>query len=268
MMRRALMIAVVALMPLGALAQSTGLKALGRDYEARGWEAVGRLDMKGGGFCSATLIAPDLVLSAAHCVYDRAARLRGAADITFNAGLRNGKAAASRTVSQVAAHPGFNPREPLTARNLAHDLALLRLETPIPTSEIDPFVLHGERVAPGPVSVVSYGRGRATLQSRQRSCGLLRRQDNVLMFDCDVTFGSSGAPVFSHLNGRGRILSVISGGAMTYNGRKISLGPHLPPLVDTLKRSLRAQSSGPAAKIKRLRVGQGNATGAKFIRSN
>lgn len=266
MIGRALIACVVAVLPVLAGAQSTGLKALGRDYEARGWEAVGRLDMKGGGFCSATLIAPDLVLSAAHCVYDRSGKLRSADRIKFNAGLRNGQAAATRLVAQVAAHPGFNPREPLTPRNLAHDLALLRLKTPIPTSEIDPFVLHGERVSPGQVSVVSYGRGRESLQSRQRACGLLRRQDNVLLFDCDVTFGSSGAPVFSHLNGRGRILSVISGGGVTYQGKKISLGPHLPPLVETLKRDLRAGTSGPSAEIKRIRVGQRPATGAKFIR--
>lgn len=248
------------------VAQAEKLTALDRDYAAKGWEAVGRLDIKGGGFCSATLIAPNLVLSAAHCVYDRAARLRRPDQLTFNAGLRNGQAAATRAIANVAAHPGFNPHIPLTEDNVAHDLALLELAEPIASHDINPFILHGESVDVGDVSVVSYGQGREDLQSRQRACKLFHRSGNVLVFDCDVTFGSSGAPVFSHLNGRGRILSVISGGAHMQGGKRIALGPHLPPLVDDLKRQLRAQRPAPTAKIKRIRVGGAKAGGAKFVR--
>lgn len=263
---RAFILCLLLLAPGAAWTQSTDLRALDRDYEARGWEAVGRLDMQGGGFCSATLIAPTLVLSAAHCVYDRSATLRSPGNITFNAGLRNGKAAATRAIKRIAAHKGFNAKQPLTARNVAHDVALLELEQPIPTHEIDPFVLHSETVRPGKVSVVSYGQGRETLQSRQNQCGLLERDRDVLIFDCDVTFGSSGAPVFSHLNGRGRILSVISGGAQTRGGKRVALGPHLAPLVDTLKRDLRAQAFSPEPRIKRVRVGENSTGGAKFVK--
>ncbi len=78
---------------------------------------------------------------------------------------------------------------------------------------MDPFALHTDVVKNGPVSVLSYGRGRgrADAQSRQRECQMTDRQRDVLVFDCEVTFGSSGAPVFSHLNGRGRVISFISG---------------------------------------------------------
>ena len=246
-------------------ADPTALTALDRDYEARGWEAVGRLDT-GDGFCSATLIAPDLVLSAAHCLFDRAGQSLAPEAITFHAGLRNGTAVATRGIARLAAHPGFVPGGDFSARNIAHDLALLELDAAIPTHQADPFALHGDAVDAGSVSVVSYGQGRADLQSRQRECRLLERQRDVLLFDCDVTFGSSGAPVFSHLNGRGRIVSVVSGVATLRDGRRISVGPHLPRLVADLKRDLRGQKRGPAAQIRRLRVGEGGATGAKFVR--
>jgi len=214
--------------------ENSDLKSLDKDYEARGWEAVGRLDLNGA-YCTATLIAPSLVLSAAHCVYNASGALRTGETITFRAGYRHGKSAATRTIQKFVAHPGYNAKEPLTNKNVAHDLALLELSSPILSTEVNPFVLHGERVSPGPVSVVSYGQGRSEKQSRQKQCGFDERQGDMLVFDCDVTFGSSGAPVFSHLNGRGRILSVISGGAKATNGDRVALGPHLPPLVDGAK---------------------------------
>ncbi|MFS4581005.1 trypsin-like serine peptidase [Phaeobacter sp. C3_T13_0] len=39
---------------------------------------MGRLELNGQGFCTGTLIAPDLVLTAAHCVYDHNNNLRAA----------------------------------------------------------------------------------------------------------------------------------------------------------------------------------------------
>lgn len=262
---RRLAIVIALLLPGISVAQSTALTALDRDHEARGWEAVGRLDTSDG-FCSATLIAPDLVLSAAHCVYDRAGRLLAPEAVTFRAGLRNGSAVETREIAAIAAHSGYTPDGAFSVQNVGHDLALLALKEPIPSHEIDAFALHGEAVGAGPVSVVSYGVGRADLQSRQRQCRLLERRRDILLFDCDVTFGSSGAPVFSHLNGRGRILSVISGGATLEDGRRIALGPHLPPLVADMKRDLQSRAKTPAAEIRRLRVGQGGVSGAKFVR--
>lgn len=252
-------------------AQGTDLKRLDTKNEARGWEAVGRIDIGNSGFCSGTLIAPDLVLTAAHCIYNRTTGIAyDAKDFVFQAGLRDGKAAAKREIVGVAAHEGYKPRAALTVENVTHDVALLKLKSPIPFSEMDPFALHTDVVKKGPVSVVSYGRGRADAQSRQRECQMIDRQDDVLVFDCDVTFGSSGAPVFSHLNGRGRVVSVVSGMA-EIRGEKVALGMYLPPLIAELKTKLRSTSYTPSIsgtpKVRRLGVGTSrNDTGAKFIK--
>lgn len=271
MIARALILAL-ALLGQGAAANAdgAGLRRLTDRDDLLGWEAVGRLELNGQGFCTGTLIAPDLVLTAAHCVYDRAHVLRPAEQITFRAGLRDGAAIAERQALQIAAHPGFKPGGRLDADNISHDVALIRLASPIHSQQADAFVLHSGRDYGSDISVTSYGMGRAEAPSRQRHCNLMGEHGDVMMIDCNVTFGSSGAPVFSQVGGRGRILALVSGGG-SYGGRQVAFGMKLPARVAELKAQLRRNPvAAPDRRIKRIRVGGGggasSAGGAKFVR--
>ncbi|MFT7592813.1 MAG: protease YdgD [Paracoccaceae bacterium] len=259
----------LALVPGLASAQSgSSLVRLTDRDDLLGWEAVGRLDMAGSGFCTGTLIAPDLVLTAAHCVYDpRTNAPLPAQNLTFRAGLRDGVSVAERPVRQVVAHAGYRPELNMTRDNVRQDVALLRLASPIVSSDADPFILHSGTLPGQQVSVASYGQGRTEALSRQRQCKVLGASGDLMMFDCDVTFGSSGAPVFARVGNRGRIVSVISGVAKI-NGQKVSLGMSLPNVVADLKAQMRRNPvTGPGRDIKRVQVGAGSSgTGAKFIK--
>lgn len=257
--------ALIAAAPVAA--QTTRLHGLVTQNDARAWVAVGRLDSVEGGFCTGTLIAPDIVLTAAHCVYDmQTGKVVGPGDMTFRAGLTRGVVTAERVVAQVVPHEEFQPLAGLNAENVINDVALLRLDSPIPVQDVPPFAVHSGPIDKGPVSVVSYGKGRSDRLSRQKQCAVLERYDRLIAMDCDVTFGSSGAPVFTHLNGRGRILSVVSGMGHR-DGKKVSFGMELDTVVRHLKSRMRATAPRPTATVRRLVVGGARSTnGAKFVK--
>lgn len=106
-------------------ADGTSLQRQNSRAAQLGWEAVGRLDMGNDGYCSATLIETDLVLTAAHCVYNRSTGTAyPVSDLRFRAGLRDGNVIAERQALQVVAHPGYDPKQGFNANNARHDVAL------------------------------------------------------------------------------------------------------------------------------------------------
>lgn len=190
------------------------LRPLETTDEIRPYAAIGRLDT-GDGFCTATLIAPDIILTAAHCLVTEAGRRRSDDVFTFNAGLRYGRVSAQRGVRRSMIHPNYDISLTELGDNIeavSTDIALMQLDRPI-VDGIAPILVNGRATAGDRVQIVSYGRDRENFMSLEDGCSVLRNRNAVVMLTCQVVPGSSGSPVLVETGVGLRIVSVVSASA-------------------------------------------------------
>ncbi len=198
---------ILCLTLIASSAAAEGRKMLGA-HEQRHWQAVGRLNF-GDGFCTGSLVAADMVVTAAHCVHaSRTGALRRAETIHFVAGYRLRKYADHQKAADVSVHPAYEYARVMRTDQIAADLALVRLSGEIGKAKplpLAPGVQKGDEVL-----ILSYGRDRPEIPSIQSPCLVERNRAGVAVLDCDVTYGVSGAPVMRMIDGVPHIVAVVS----------------------------------------------------------
>ena len=232
-------------------------RALSDPASAKAWRAVGRLDIDNRGFCTASLIADHLVLTAAHCLFAKTNGAQLSADkMIFKAGFQRGRSAATRRGARYVIHPNYRHNSPDKVKNVPFDIAVIELESPIRTADIIPFDLHRKPRLDDSVMVVSYARGRSEIPSIEDGCKMFDVYREALIYSCDVDFGASGSPVFVMTTAGPKIASVMTSKSQ-FRDKKVSLGA---PLGTSLQRLLNElATTNPTSKFvgsKPLSIGE------------
>jgi protease YdgD len=205
-----------------------------------GWpgNAVGKVNVRGGGFCTATLIAEDEALTAAHCLHDRTGRWypvgRLAVEFAPHRSRREGYAA----VRRILPAPGLIFAADGHAVQPARNWAILKLEGGSRARTVRPVRLAtlSQRAglhAGAYLSVVAYTTQRPFVATLAEGCAVkgLRGQPEILLHDCARTASVAGAPVFLE-SADGPALVAIQIGTGSLQGEPVGVAALLERTIE------------------------------------
>jgi protease YdgD len=174
------------------------------------WSAMGRLNNGLGGHCSAVLIGPKLVATAAHCLFNHKTRaIIPATSLTFVAGYDRGQYLKAAKVTRLHPAPGwdFKTNGGGGPGGRVHDWALLELDEPVGNAV--GWVALGADPAPGQrVTAAGYGKDKAHVPTAHLGCTVLERKGVLFTDDCDAVQGDSGGPMLVWQNGEPRVAAL------------------------------------------------------------
>lgn len=181
------------------------------------WSAIGEVHFRGGGSCTAALVAPNVAVTAAHCFFTDG---RPDSATEFLAGRHGDGHVARANVIRHFVPPAYDEQRHAETNEINNlDWAFFVLDRPIgrtagtlgvhPVTEAD--LEQAVRGTWYRVSQAGYSWDAPDRMTGHIGCRIIGAQDDSTIFhECDTTLGDSGSPIFIEKDGGYYIIAVDS----------------------------------------------------------